>query len=1265
MTALRPSHRAALLLPALLLLLAGCPVFTPGQLSVSPGAVFFEASDNTRTIQISNPGSGLLEWTIEEVTQAGQNLPWIAGDVSWLSVDTPTGSVGDEVDSIRLRVDRTGLAVDLYTGAGVRVTASNGDVVVVPVSLDVAPTMEVSPREIALGDGDLEAQFVISNTGAESLTWTIGFVADPLQPNVITSLPADFAVSPAVTQLLAPQTSVVIGLDWQVDRDEFYLAVTSGAGSALVHFYHGAVLSDLVATPSPLTLFIEGTSADTDEPTPSTLHIENTGNTDRTWTLEAQNRLNPTVDVPLGLSAPAGTTLVGQESTVDVVVTDVTEVEVGSGYYRLVLTSDDAVLEIPIIVEILSLPEIALCEPPEGPRPEVTVLPVLDFGQEDIRLQFYVANVGPRTSDLFFRITHDDQVEVDPLIEAVSTGQLDPLTGSEALGEENVFFHPPESNNLINGVPVTVTVNRRSMTEDVEFRTITVSATDPTYTNTLDAVEPATIQVRVERKPLTIEGATNRSRPPYVMRFVFLLRDMVGDVIATQTQAERDRITFNITEDGRPLDLDETNTFVTGPESLKVNLVLMLDFTGSMYNAGTDDPTAPLAQGEAIEQVKAVAARFIDDLPPTYRVALMYYHKRQQPQRVLHAFSTDRDSLKEALLNFSLAPEEHLQSYIRDAVVDAVDVLEAEDSGDALPFDEADVRALLFITDGVDNGSVADLNTAISTAQDARVRLYPLAYAPMEPIDSADLLVMAEDTGGTFYGEDDVDGLLRLLSSADGIALERQETAIPNALVFRATNQGEIGLDYFVEGADEVDWLTVSQQVGFLSPGESDLITITLTPQNAPADAVEHILTVASARGEATVTVRMDVAPGGASVEDASLSLRDQLGTVWNDLQNQLALTYVTPSQVGGSYVISASYEVSEGEYITGQFEKDGVFYPGTDIAGQLSMNTTGIPTEGPRDSAEVYVRADYMPTGVNRFRLRFYIEPPDTISEVLQRRLREDAQISVEIVEDGLLMSPESSQATWSLVQEPDDVYWLITEQHNPLPYGSFGNLLKVTVSGLGDYVAAFDSVPGRPKIFLSMRVDNSIYLAPATPTRPSETKYFLYPSGATYPGRRLEITTLSDLAPAALSAEDLAFPLIDPEADFAWDRDEDGFADFDDPDPDDDAVPSSVVAPDTIEVAADVNQVQFRIVNNRLDTFNWAILDPLPSWVVTPIVYGPDPNNPQAPDEELSPGEEQIVNFSVDRTGIPAGSLLEDSFDVWTDKYGTVTVDISLLAK
>ncbi|HEX73062.1 MAG TPA: VWA domain-containing protein, partial [Candidatus Hydrogenedentes bacterium] len=800
----------------------------------------------------------------------------------------------------------------------------------------------------------------------------------------------------------------------------------------------------------------------------------------------------------------------------------------------------------------------------------------------------------------------------------------------------------------------------------VEFHEITVEAVDQDFEDVLDAVEKKTIRIRVERMPLTVEGAINRSRPPYVMRFVFLLRDTLGRAIPTRTQEDLDRIRFTVTDEGIPLDLDETSLYITGPDNLRVNLMLMLDYTGSMYFAGTRDAVNPLAPGEAVAQVKAAARHFLDDLPPGYRVGLMYYNDRQQPNRLIHALTTDREALKDALDRFTIPAAQFGVSTIYDALNDAIARLAAEDAEDVLPFDDADIRAIVFITDGQDNASVADADNVKGAATDARVRLYPVGYSAGGPVNNKDMLVLASETGGHLFTAGNVRNLTRLLGNEKGLSLESADGGL-NTVRFRVVNVGETTLLWNAVVEDGSPWITnLSPVSGAVAPGGATLVTAQVnSAMVSPNQAVLGIIHIASDNGEGVASIRMEVGADNALPEALTLELWDEPGRIWAELQHQLVLTYVTPRQTGGRYSIRVEYTQPDGTDITGFFEEDGVFYPGDVLAGQIALRTSGIqqvlgetdPDEAVR--AEVYVRTDYVPRDVTRFRMRFFLSAPDDAPAAALSALAA-AQMWVELAPDGLLITDDPFQPTWRLLEEGDGIYNLLTAQDNPLPYASFGNLLKITVTGLGGYVAAFAGTGRDPELFVEMRMDNAIYVSPATPSQPSRTKYFLYPGGPTNPDRLLSVSLTPDAAPPARSAFDLAFPGIDPEALFAWDRDEDGLPDFYDPYPDRADLPGRLVTPNPFEIGAAQSVGVLTIRNNRLDTFSWGIeTASLPAWI-SAISYGD--GTASEPQSVLTPGERERIYLHVDRTGLPGG-FVRGTVRVNTDLFADEEIQVTVL--
>jgi hypothetical protein len=1254
-----------------ILALSGCsPV---PKLDITPAAATFGTDRDEVALVVHNGGATSAHWVLEEVVRENVDAPWVVQEVPWLSADKLQADIASSaIDRVLLTADRGSLGAGEYTNTGVRFSSGEFEQFV-PVSITVQATLEVTPPRISLRPGTLNTQFNVLNKGNGPLNWTVTYIpaggtADQAQP-----LPADMTVTPNPGSTQSGESTRVTVV-WAEAREDFQLLVDSPGGQGIVQVTFGAALPGLEVVPESLTLYYDPKAADglatgAVQPTQpaSTLTITNIGAQSRNWTIEINNLTDPGTAPSISATPNQAGTLPGEAAEVAVRVTDVTKVLAGSGNYELIVRSGDGFLAIPLFLEKVSLPVVAASDvpAPNNSRPEVSFLTTLDFGRNDVQTTFWVCNVGPTESRLNFKIKDDDQSAASPVIVSV-----DPRVGE--LSGPGDMIYIPNTNTMIDAVAVTVVVDRTAMVEDVEYRDIVIEAWDQDYKAPITAVEPVTIKVRVERPPLGVEGAINRARPPYLQRFVFLLRDTSGRAIPVQTAAERANLNFTISEEGREVDFNEVTLNVGGSgsgdlvDSLKTNMVLMLDFTGSLYNAGGNDASSPLAPGVVIEQVRSAAMRFIDDLPFGYRLALMYHNDRQQSNRLIHPFTTDRAALKNALAAFSVPADLHGTSAVWDSVADAVNRLVGEDPPEVLPFDDADVRAVVFLTDGQDNSSKETADSVSKFAKDNRVRLYPVGYAPKSSVDTGALLTVAADTGGHFYGAGDPTNLAKLLGNEFGLVLDPADNPATDKLAFDVTNTGTATLNWTIVPDGTVPWITsVAPNAGSTAPGARTRIIVTVNPAAAgapPLHQVGGVLLVHSDNGEGAAAVYMALDNANAVITRLSATLYDEPGRILSDLRNQLVLSYVTPSENGGKYAIRVNYTQPNGKVITGFFEEDGLFYRGDVRAGQLSMITSGIiaditaPTLDEAVRAEVYLRADYVPRGVNRFRVRLLPAMGPEVPESAAAAFA-NVKMSVELAPNGLLVSSDPFASSWRLVPEQDNIYTLLTDQQNTLGYGSSGTLLRIRFTALYDYYLACLAGGADPVIALDMRTDNDIYLSPATPSGPSRTVFFLYPSGPSCLDRPLLISEASDTSPAARTIFDLAFPGIDPEAAGAWDHDGDGLPDFQDPFPDDKTRPGLLTVPASINLSSGAATVTLR--NNRLDTFAWtAGVVAIPSSVGS--LDGRVAIDLTGALAQLAPGAQTTIGLNLNAAGLATGDY-EANLLLNTDVFGTERTPIT----
>ncbi len=1281
-----------------LLALSGCP--KQPQLSVTPKSISFGTKSEQVSVVVRNLGGGTLTWTAEEVVRAPEGGGvYNPGDTDWLEVAQTSGSTDNQgTNTIQLSAVREGLAVGAYTDAGLRITPNEGEALVVPISLKVEAPLEVNPATVLVSGTQTSGQFHLINQSSTSIAWAAYCLEDADDLTSIVDLPEGVSLSLDRGTLLAGSTAAITAT-WTSRPNALSLVIDTDAatdtieiGSPVVRFAFDGDLSGLEVSPTDeLDLFMNAGLQD--EQPISTIEIVNVTPSDREWRASMVHVDGSTDAIPVAFSETSGTIEGGETLLLELSVSDPDTIEPGSGFYVLAIESDSRVLRIPVNVQVITLPSIAASRPPQPDvvRPEVVSIDTLNFGQYEVTQEFYVVNTGMLESTLNFRISYEEQGAPGALI-----ASIDPLE-ADTLRENDVFFHPDTGkypNVLIDGTRVRVAIDRNNMQKDLELRTITIEALGDDGEPLL-GVEPLVLTISVERPPLTMEGAGNRARPPFMSRFVFTVRDSFGKAIDTWDPVEYARLGFSVEENGAAVDMDEASQYVTPPDQVRANVVLMLDFSGSMYNAGVLDEDNPLRPGEALESVRAAALRFIDDLPEGWRLSLMFHHDRQQTDYLMHAFSTDREELKAALTNFSLPETLHGVSPIYDAMLAGIANLAGADADDVLPFDDADLRALVLITDGQDNASLNNATAVDTAADEARVRIFPLVYSGGESVDLGPMLLAASNSGGHFYNAGEADKLPGLLVNDKALALQAGDSATDNAAVnFSVVNESTSSFTWHVSGPNPLPaWIaSISAEGQDVTSGNVNVLTqaddttpVSVALQGPISGTEEEVqLNIVSNNGEGAVIIRVTAGEAGA-IASASIELRDEPGLILSDMRKQVMLTYVTPSQSGGSYLIVGSYTDARGQQIRGPWQRDGVFAPGDVDASQVSLVTEGLKSDGATGQAyaEAYLRCDYASRNLHRIRTRFYLAVPQDVIDAASSGVGEEASVAQEILarfadidldaaltvslaEDGLLVEGAWSNSDWRALPSGDGVYDVLTQQDNPLPYGAFGNLLKITLSGdaFDAYVNAF-TLSREAEILVGMRVDNDIYVSPAAPGQTSETHYVLYPGGPTFLKTFLSVKAAEKLAGPARTAEELAFPAIDPESELAWDYDGDLLPDFLDPKPDDKALPGNLIVPSPVEIqySGGVKTVTLSVRNNRLDRF---VFNPdesaLPDWLGVPLSISPE-------DGLLLPNETGSITFSIVEDALEdgAGNLISRNYGtvlpVDMGIFGEEPVDITLV--
>ncbi|MCI0682069.1 MAG: VWA domain-containing protein [Gemmataceae bacterium] len=163
----------------------------------------------------------------------------------------------------------------------------------------------------------------------------------------------------------------------------------------------------------------------------------------------------------------------------------------------------------------------------------------------------------------------------------------------------------------------------------------------------------------------------------------------------------------------------------------RVTTALVLDHSGSMKPPADDHDILP-----KIQALHRAGKRFVEIMPSSGQVSIVPFSTDVGRPR---DFSPDKSKLIEQI--------QKLQAFGETALFDATYVgictLEAEGG--------AGKRAVVAMTDGVDNTSRRRVEEVIERAQEAKVPLYMLGFGREGELDQKTMEHMARSTGGRYY----------------------------------------------------------------------------------------------------------------------------------------------------------------------------------------------------------------------------------------------------------------------------------------------------------------------------------------------------------------------------------------------------------------------------------------------------------------------------------------------------------------------------------
>lgn len=872
-------------------------------LSVAPTALDFGGQTNTRTATIRNTGGGLLSWEV-------------VNDIPWLQVTPTAGTTTTESDVITVRIDRTGLPAGAVSDTFI-VRAQDGQEVPVTVSAEVlSATLVVTPTTLDYGATQNTKLITITNGGIGSITWSIDAA----------SLPSWLSVSQAAGVVSGNADAVLVtvnrsGLPPQVFNASF--TVSSNAGNRTVSVAMSVLQPTLqvrsnLLNSQGLPATAQGGGALVDLGTrlnTASFTITNIGTGVLNWEIDPKQFQDW-----FSLSPVQGSLLGGQSDTVNVTVTR--EGPFGGASATLVVKSNAGNGSVTVA---RTIPKKAALG---------TDVSSVSLGTQRSSAVFFVANFGDEGTNVEYEIESD----------------RDWLFASPATGASQGTASPPPFKDFRQH---TLFVDRSRLGSNSGTGTLTIRATGSDTNEDVRDIPTASLQVTVEATPLTFEQALYRGRRPSMVRFTFTMRDIAFNTITTPIDA----ITadaFTILEDGLPLDLDETNIFLT--DQYEANIVLALDYSGSMQAAAAKiiNSANPLQ-----DLYEATVPGFLNALDPRYRVALLAFFDRDQSARLQSDFTRDRGETLATLQNLRNTIITFGATELLPAFRDSALLLNAEPRFN-VPFDDPDVRAVVVVSDGRGTTPPGDASEFVEQTEFTRARFFNVAWG-LRP-DFGISGVVASETGGHFY----------------------------------------------------------------------------LAPNTFDAD------------GEETPSQQ---------------ELADRLLEVAADLRSQYLLTFIALNEDTNPAVrVTAAFDPPEDDgtpldqgVIQGSFEQEiplGALTGDTRL-GQISMRSDGIQPDG---SAEIILHADYIPREIEAFSFTITAGVPFFVERIAAA--------------DGGLV------ADWALAQAGN--VFTLTAPDGPLPYGSFGPLLRLV----------FDNAGG-PTLEANLAVNNALYSAP-----PGNPRFFIAPS-------------------------------------------------------------------------------------------------------------------------------------------------------------------------
>ncbi|MFA6240913.1 MAG: VWA domain-containing protein, partial [Candidatus Hydrogenedentales bacterium] len=445
---------------------------------------------------------------------------------------------------------------------------------------------------------------------------------------------------------------------------------------------------------------------------------------------------------------------------------------------RLGLSTDSYEDDIPIVSNGgNALLHVTMVVPP---RPQIGVAPEeINFGLTENTGVFSVANIGdPGTILSFYVVSNTPEWLFNSPSTGVSIGTASPIKDFK---------------------DVNISIDRGGINGTSSVGSFTIYALDAEG-NIDEEITPATVTVSVEVSPLSFQLGLARTRIPSMVRWDFLMRDFRNRSFFMAPEDLTDA--FHIFEEGVPIEQPtETtqvvllqNSVLTAPVSdfrtdLRTTVMLLLDYSGSM-KAWAE------SIGTTIQDVhEQVAGRFITDYFANLsnvergfaKLGLMEFHDRGTNANLVMSPTTDSAALLTALQGINI--QDNGATALLPAIDEAALQLSLDD-GSLIPFDTADVRAVVLMSDGRLTTPPGKIQDTVDTLVALNVRLLGIGWG--SEVNHEPLARLADGTGGHYYlTKTALNGDPSIPNFEANAALGADEMATHTVLRYITLNEGD------------------------------------------------------------------------------------------------------------------------------------------------------------------------------------------------------------------------------------------------------------------------------------------------------------------------------------------------------------------------------------------------------------------------------------------------------------------------------------------